>query len=99
MCYQRTNTIDPIGPTWDSQEIDWSWHQWAESSGKQYDPSANAIFNGSWGGYEDTVFKEYKRCTAAATLQQQLEQAKQASVSVMHALEEAEHLMGGQQPQ
>jgi hypothetical protein len=66
MCYQRTNTIDPIGSVWGSEEIDWSWHQWAESDGKQYDPSANAIFNGTWGEYEDDLFKEYKRCVTVS---------------------------------
>lgn len=64
MCYQETKEIDPVGSTWGSGQIKWSWHQWAESGGKQYDPSANATFTGTWGGYEDDVFANYKRCTA-----------------------------------
>jgi hypothetical protein len=62
MCYQRTVAFDPVGGINGYGQYEWSWHQWAESGGDQYDPSANAIHAGGWGGYEDAAFSDYYRC-------------------------------------
>jgi len=63
MCYQRTKSIDPVGATWESGTIEWSWHQWAEADSKQRDPSAAASLSGTWGDYEDDLFTHYRECT------------------------------------
>ena len=65
MVLQRTVAIDPVGDTWGMGPIEWVYHQWAESGGDQYDPSANATFDGTWGGYEDELFSHYHRCIEA----------------------------------
>ena len=59
MCYQRTKSIDPVGPTWGQGQIEWAWHQWAEAASSQRDPSANTSLPGGWGGYEDNLFTQY----------------------------------------
>jgi len=51
--------FDPVGSLSYTTYI-WDWHQWAEANGKQYDPSANASMQGSWGDYEDAAFINYK---------------------------------------
>lgn len=51
--------FDPVGSLPYATYI-WSWHQWAEANGKQYDPSANTSMQGSWGDYEDAAFINYK---------------------------------------
>ena len=61
MTYQQTKVIDPVGPTWGSTAIQWSWHQWAEAEGAQRDPSAAASVVGNWGVYEDFVFLNYEK--------------------------------------
>lgn len=61
MAYQKTKVIDPVGPTWGNQAIEWSWHQWAEAEGAQRDPSAAASVVGNWGVYEDYLFWQYKK--------------------------------------
>ena len=37
----------------------WSYHQWAQSGSKQYDPSAGKILNGGKEAYEDISMKDY----------------------------------------
>jgi len=61
MCYQRTKSFTPVGGSPDVRE--WSWHQWAESTGAQRDPSAATSKTGNWGGYEDDLFTHYYQCT------------------------------------
>ena len=71
MTYQRTKWIDPVGPgdpnynppVPDKGEIEWAWHQWAQASGSQRDPSTATSKSGSWGVYEDYLFKEYETLT------------------------------------
>jgi hypothetical protein len=53
--------FDPAGSmTWagfqSSFPTGWGWHQWVESGGKQYDPSAGRVLTGNWGAYEDECF-------------------------------------------
>ncbi len=60
MIAQHTIPIRPIG-NYSSSVHTWGFHQWAESNGKQYDPSTNYLFEGTWGGYEDYLFSEYLR--------------------------------------
>lgn len=71
MAYQRTKVIDPVGPTWGNQAIDWSWHQWAEAVGAQRDPSAAVSVVGTWGTYEDYLFWQYKKVTGLSPTQTQ----------------------------
>ncbi len=66
MSYQRTNAVDPVGPTWGYGQIDWSWHQWAQAEGAQRDPAAAATLAGNWGAYEDHLFAQYKMVTATS---------------------------------
>jgi hypothetical protein len=61
MSYQRTKSIDPVGPTYGQGVIEWSWHQWAEAASSQRDPSTAASKSGNWGGYEDDLFTHYKK--------------------------------------
>ena len=61
MAYQRTKAIDPVGPSWGYQQIDWSWHQWAQAEGAQRDAAAAVSLTGNWGAYEDDLFAEYKK--------------------------------------
>lgn len=61
MAYQKTKAFDPVGPTWNYQQIEWSWHQWAEALGAQRDASAAVTLPGSWRDYEDHLFAQYKR--------------------------------------
>ena len=60
MIYMKTISIKPIGHFFNSMYV-WIFHQWAESGGKQYDPSTNFVFNGTWGEYEDYLLSEYYR--------------------------------------
>jgi plastocyanin len=60
MAAMQSISFVPAGHFW-SQIYDWSFHQWAQSGGKQYDPSSGNIHNGSWGGYEDYVMAKYHR--------------------------------------
>ena len=61
MCYQRTIGFTPVGGSFGAQE--WRWHQWAEASGSQQDPSAASAHSGNWGAYEDYLFTHYLECT------------------------------------
>lgn len=61
MTYQRTKVIDPVGAAWGNQQIEWSWHHWADAEGAQRDPSAAAILPGGWGDYEDYLFSDYEK--------------------------------------
>jgi len=61
MCWQRTKSFTPVGRSEGVQE--WSWHFWAEAAGSQRDASAAVSKPGTWGGYEDDLFKDYYKCT------------------------------------
>jgi hypothetical protein len=71
MDYQRTKVIDPVGPAWGNQAINWSWHQWAEAEGAQRDPSAAASVVGTWGTYEDYLFWKYEKVIGLSPFQTQ----------------------------
>lgn len=66
MSYQRTRSINPVGPTWGQGTIEWAWHQWAEAVSSQQDPSANTSLSGNWGAYEDYLFTQYERKIASS---------------------------------
>jgi len=64
MCWQRTKAFTPVGNAYGV--VEWRWHQWAEASGSQRDPSAATSLSGTWGGYEDNLFTHYYRCTSSS---------------------------------
>jgi len=63
MLAQRTRSFDPAGGKHGSETYDFSFHQWAESDGKQYDPTSNETHDGTWGSYEDWLYTNYLKCT------------------------------------
>ena len=65
MSYQRTKSIDPVGPTYGQGAQQWYFHQWSEAASSQRDPSTATSKSGSWGGYEDDLFTHYERKIAS----------------------------------
>jgi len=62
-----TIPFDPVGQQYFPPEYTsytWYFHQWAETSGIQRDPSAAISLIGDWGTYEDYLFANYKYLSA-----------------------------------
>jgi hypothetical protein len=54
-------SLDPVGNKYGNGPYIFDYHQWAEASETQFDPTANKYLTGSWGGYEDYSFSGYDR--------------------------------------
>lgn len=64
MEHQRTKLVDPVGPSIGLDSLEFNYHQWSEAAGSQRDPSTKTSKSGSWGGYEDDLFTQYRVCTS-----------------------------------
>jgi len=69
MFAQRTRSFDPAGPTHGNQIWEFNFHQWAESGGKQYDPTSDVTHDSTWDSYEDWLYTDYLRITNVEPLE------------------------------
>ena len=75
MCTMYPNQFEPIGAlTWAGWQAacgdgtgdrdGWGYHEFVESNGAIYDPSAGVKKSGTWGTYEDACFEKYSKFTS-----------------------------------
>jgi hypothetical protein len=62
----RSDNITTVGNS-SAQVFEWVFHWWVYAGGKLRDPSAGTSRSGTWGAYEDELFKDYRRWDAGGS--------------------------------